>query len=385
MSDLLDPIDVSTDVMPARRRRHKRRNASFRRGKLRKRGLIKPANTFDVNEGDTPIMTNKEILLGTSDYRDLYLTKFLAERVDAGRSTIMETLTVRGNFKRANKYVRHNFKGNFVFSSGSDRYVIQCADAIIEIDANANLLEFRFHGSFDEIDRLKATVLETFEEVSVYINWIYDANMNSATVPLDSALTPVDEMYPWLGGETLEDYYTRFMDARASILILYGPPGTGKTSFIRGLLTSSGSSANVTYDETILGKDALFSDFIESSSNVLVIEDADIFLSARSEGNPMMHRFLNVGDGLVTVKGKKIIFSTNLPSIKDIDEALLRKGRCHDVIHFDTLNKEETKTLADKLNIKFDFLPDVEKYSISDVFAGVSRPVKKIKGNFGFM
>jgi ATP-dependent 26S proteasome regulatory subunit len=49
----------------------------------------------------------------------------------------------------------------------------------------------------------------------------------------------------------------------------------------------------------------------------------------------MMHRFLNVGDGLVTTKGKKLIFSTNLPSIRDVDSALVRPGRCFDILNFD--------------------------------------------------
>jgi len=356
------------------------------RRRFRMTNMSSAANKFRLDEGEYAPMTNKEFILGASDYRDHYMTKFTDERVAAGISTVMEKITVRGNFKRANKYVREQFKDALVFNSGSDRYIIILPDAIVELDANSNLLEFRFHGTFDKIDELKAKVFESFEEVSVYINWIYDSNMNTATVPVDSTLVPVDEMYPWLKGETLDEYYNRFMESRSSILILFGPPGTGKTSFIRGMLTATGSSANVTYDEAILGKDSLFSDFIESSSNVLVIEDADIFLSARSNGNPMMHRFLNVGDGLVTVRGKKIIFSTNLPSIKDIDEALLRPGRCHDVIHFDTLSTEEAKTLVKKLELEYNFDSTKEKHSVAEIFSGsVISKQKQTKKSFGFM
>src|SRR3712207_7327386 len=57
-----------------------------------------------------------------------------------------------------------------------------------------------------------------------------------------------------------------------------------------------------------------------------VLEDADNFLRPRKEGNSMMHRFLNVGDGLVTMSHKKMIFSTNLPSVKEVDPALDRKS-----------------------------------------------------------
>ena len=136
----------------------------------------------------------------------------------------------------------------------------------------------------------------------------------------------VDEMYPFLEGEKLTDYYERFMQSSANILLLIGPPGTGKTTFIRGLLAHTESSAVVTYDAAILEKDYVFARFVEDETNIMVLEDSDTFLKARSDGNTMMHRFLNVGDGLVTTKGKKLIFSTNLPSVRDIDPEI---GRAH--------------------------------------------------------
>lgn len=89
-------------------------------------------------------------------------------------------------------------------------------------------------------------------------------------------------------------------------------------------------------------------------------------LKSRSDGNTMMHRFLNVGDGLVTTKGKKMIFSTNLPSIRDIDSALVRPGRCFDILSFDQLSQEEAEILAEKLNVKLD--GEKDKWSIAEIF-----------------
>jgi hypothetical protein len=302
-----------------------------------------------------------------------------------GVSTITEKVSVIGNHKRAYLYVKSNFKDNVVFSSGSDRYIITLPESIVEIDANSNILDFRIHGTFDKIDEHKTNVLKEFEEVKTYVNWVYDSNMNTATVPVDATLSPVDEMYPWLNGETLDSYYRRYMDSRESVMILIGPPGTGKTSFVRGLLTSTESSANVTYDEAILGKDSLFSDFIEGSSNVLVIEDADLFLGTRSDGNNLMHRFLNVSEGLVSIKGKKIIFSTNLPSVKDIDPALMRRGRCFDVIHFNAMSKENADKLADKLGIKYNIEDGKDTYTVAEIFSGERQSENKpVRQKFGF-
>jgi ATP-dependent 26S proteasome regulatory subunit len=173
-------------------------------------------------------------------------------------------------------------------------------------------------------------------------------------------------MYPFLEGRTLAQYYDEFMMSSASILLLIGPPGTGKTTFIRGLLRHCDISAMVSYDANILEKDFVFASFIEGDKAILVLEDADMFLKSRQDGNTMMHKFLNVGDGLVTTRNKKLIFSTNLPSIRDIDPALVRPGRCYDIISFRELSQNEAEKLAKKAGVT---LKDQRmQWTISDVF-----------------
>ncbi len=70
---------------------------------------------------------------------------------------------------------------------------------------------------------------------------------------------------------------------------------------------------------------------------------------ARSNGNIDLHRFLAVADGVVRAQGRKIIFTTNLPNIGDIDEALLRPGRCFASISMRALLRDEAARLAAKL------------------------------------
>jgi len=151
------------------------------------------------------------------------------------------------------------------------------------------------------------------------------------------------------------------------------------------LLSHSNSSAIVTYDASILEKDFLFARFIEDDANIMVLEDSDNFLKARSDGNTMMHRFLNVGDGLVTTKGKKLIFSTNLPSIRDIDSALVRPGRCFDILNFDTLTQSEAEVLSARLGVQLDGTRD--KWSIAEVFNKQVEnfTIKKVGRKVGFI
>jgi ATP-dependent 26S proteasome regulatory subunit len=143
----------------------------------------------------------------------------------------------------------------------------------------------------------------------------------------------------------------------------------------------------VSYDANILEKDYVFADFIEGDKSVLVLEDADMFLKSRKEGNTMMHKFLNVGDGLVTTRNKKLVFSTNLPSISDIDPALVRPGRCYDILHFGELNQTEAETLANKAGVTLNGKRD--KWSIADVFFNENtnkvKNIKNIERKMGFV
>lgn len=163
-----------------------------------------------------------------------------------------------------------------------------------------------------------------------------------------------DEAYPTLG-EPVQQFVRRYLDSSETVLILQGPPGTGKTRLVRAILSEisrrKNLSANVMYtgDKRALENDEIFVDFITGSHDAFVIEDADHLLLARSSGNHDLHRFLAIADGVVRAQGRKIIFTTNLPNVSDIDEALLRPGRCFATVKTRALTRDEAMALADKL------------------------------------
>ena len=100
-------------------------------------------------------------------------------------------------------------------------------------------------------------------------------------------------------------------------------------AILAALSARKGDSARVLYtaDQRALDNDEIFVEFITGSHDAFVIEDADHLLMVRAKGNVDLHRFLAIANGVVRAQGRKIIFSTNLPNVGDIDDALIRPGR----------------------------------------------------------
>lgn len=385
INDLIDQLRSGNVQFVRQRARALRANSPKK--KLHKRFLRRYTwdasdNQFNLNK----IMDKQsdKIFLGVSDIEDLITSEVMRRRVDANLSTVQRETTVLCNRDTWKKWAEEHFKDwLFVQTNSSSGFIIEReTENFIKFDVNSNSTTVRAFGDDMFADDMIEIVEASFTAVTSYIEWIYQSDGSSVNVPLNRDRLPVAEMYPFLDGESLEDYYDRYMNSSANILLLIGPPGTGKTTFIRGLLAHRSCSAIVTYDAGILEKDGFFARFIEDDAEVMVLEDSDAFLKSRSDGNTMMHRFLNVGDGLVTTKGKKMIFSTNLPSISDIDSALTRPGRCFDIVTFDSLNVEQANTLANKLGVTLPTRPrgkEMEKYSIAEVFNQQSEKAQTAK------
>lgn len=169
---------------------------------------------------------------------------------------------------------------------------------------------------------------------------------NSRSFVLDPSPPMPRELYPWLDDKQPGVYMQEFLGSNESLLFLLGPPGTGKTSLIRKMLNDSCLTALMTYEERLLDGDELFVSFLgRSNHTVLVVEDAAEALRTRDGnsglGGKFVARFLNVSDGLIPHTGKKIIFTSNLESITDLDPALTRPGRCYDVVQARALTAPE--------------------------------------------
>jgi len=176
-----------------------------------------------------------------------------------------------------------------------------------------------------------------------------------------------DRAYPEIKGG-VRSFVARYLDAPETVLVLQGPPGTGKTRLVRAILGEmsrrKGEPAQALYtgDMRALASDEIFARFITGRHDAFVVEDADHLLKPRTDGNEHLHRFLTIADGVVRSQGRKIIFSTNLPNVGDLDDALIRPGRCFARIHVRTLTSVEAQALADEIAAG-----DAEKLALASV------------------
>jgi hypothetical protein len=194
---------------------------------------------------------------------------------------------------------------------------------------------------------------QRIEEAMFTIDWhFHSAHMGLSNVSFEEVAdpAPLDAAYPMLA-DGVAAFIERFLGAPETILILQGSPGTGKTRLVRAILAALSrrkrENAKVLYtsDKKALESDELYVEFLTGDHDAFVVEDADHLLGSRANGNVDLHRFLTVADGVVRAMGRKIIFTTNLHNIGDIDEALIRPGRCFAVTRTRALNRTEALRL----------------------------------------
>jgi hypothetical protein len=330
--------------------------------------------------------------------------KFDLETIADGRGGLPTYLALRGDMSDPGETLL-KLRALQAFDRGAARYAIQrtvrCAvrrpleDLFDDLALHSNLLAQRMDGtsllldgpgvfvsaegrrkidygsctfqiwaeSIARLEAVRATLLAVVGEQLVRremftIDWHFSSGrmgLSSASFDEVADPEPYDEAYPTLP-EPVSAFIARYLASRETVLILQGPPGTGKTRLVRAILAAMSArkadSAKVLYtaDKRALEGDEIFVDFITGSHDAFVIEDADHLLMARANGNVDLHRFLAIADGVVRAQGRKIIFTTNLPNVGDIDEALVRPGRCFATVRTRALLRNEAESLLTRLN-----------------------------------
>jgi len=255
--------------------------------------------------------------------------KILAELKQRGYLTVENRLGIFGLKAKEHQNHIENMVDFTIFSGGDHTADMTAVGDQLECESIAQWFKDTFNTLGSVIHT--ATELDSHGRVETDKTFIPEGEFKMAK----------QSFYPWLS-VPLEEYYQSFMDAEESILVMFGDAGTGKSTFLRSLIAHGNYQAFLAYNKEVVESPALLRTFFQHpKARILGYEDIDRHLGKREDDNFLMSSLLNAADGVVQRKGKKIVFVTNLPSVNRIDQALLRAGRCFDILEFRHLSNEE--------------------------------------------
>lgn len=155
--------------------------------------------------------------------------------------------------------------------------------------------------------------------------------------------------------ETIAQFLKK--DGSNGLVLLHGKFGTGKTTYLRHLI----SSINKRFIFLPLNlMDAIsspsFLPFISQfKDSVLILEDCEDIITPRESAttnNNSLVNLLNLGDGLLSDALSIKIICTFNSNIKQIDRAILRKGRLIARYEFKELEMNKVQKIYEKLGYK---------------------------------
>jgi len=174
----------------------------------------------------------------------------------------------------------------------------------------------------------------------------------------------------------------------SGLVILHGKHGTGKSSYIRHIISSTEKKViYITGDMAGFITSPEFIPFmIEQKGSLIVLEDCEELLATRGSGrgqvNTGLSNILNISDGLLgDVLKLKLICTFNAP-LKDIDKALLRKGRLVARYEFSDLAPEKANTLIAEQNL--DVPQQLSPISLANLYNYEKPEFEQVKMAIGF-
>lgn len=153
---------------------------------------------------------------------------------------------------------------------------------------------------------------------------------------------------------TPADLMGQFEASNSNVILIYGVPGTGKSNFMMEMINARGWDDKIYLADRmdVLGHPG-FPDFVRElpAGSIVLTEDSDILVGKRTEGNVSMSALLNATAGIVA-RDVKLIISTNLTSTRDIDDALLRKGRCFRTLKFKGMTTVQANDVREMMKLE---------------------------------
>lgn len=216
------------------------------------------------------------------------------------------------------------------------------------------------NGNEEEVEKLASIFLEHFKKPEAAPNNVYTVAYDSCfylnKLPtkdyseLDIAKNYNDDFFK--ESMKIESFIKREDDS--GLLILHGEKGTGKSTYIRYLISTNPDKKFVYIPASMVNilTQPNFSTFLMSLQNhIIILEDCEEAIKDRkTNGTPAaVSLLLNMTDGLLSDGlGLKFICTFN-DDVKNIDTALLRKGRLVSKYEFTCLDTEKSNKLLEEL------------------------------------
>lgn len=316
-------------------------------------------------------------------------------------SLVFENLKIKFSdlellIKRILEYDKKIIRTDFRVSLFYEFTALESDDFFISFDTHDNKKQVNINYYFHTYQEAKPIfdIIQSFrdddDELFVSISSFYlDSHKNLNYLENKKIKSDFDYnskfYYPYLN---VEEMFKQFVISDSNIIVLCGEPGVGKSklgdSFMKYLLENNNTknkpkkSSHILVDsiidehiefsskeqdgvkvayvknESILSTDNFWNILREDEYDLVFLDDLDYYLLPRTqnvstsediEKNKFISNLLSFTDGIFEAGNKtKFIITTN-KEVKDIDTAVLRKGRTFNILELRRLKNHEAKKI----------------------------------------
>lgn len=149
-------------------------------------------------------------------------------------------------------------------------------------------------------------------------------------------------------------------EEKSGLIMLHGAKGTGKSTYIKHLVTTNCNKKFVYVPANminLLGEPSFGSFLTTLNNHIIVLEDCENVIRDRQSSSTMasaVSMLLNMTDGILADDLNIKFICTFNEDMKNIDSALLRKGRLISKYEFTNLDVEKSNILLKDLGIDFE-------------------------------